>query len=345
MQFTYFCHVKTDEIYMQECLDLARKGQARTAPNPMVGCVIVHDKKVIGRGYHKKYGSNHAEINAINNVKNKNLLKDSTLYVNLEPCCHFGKTPPCIDAIINNKIKKVYIGCLDPCRLVNGKGINRMKEEGINVFTGILQDKSYQLNKRFFTFHTKKRPYIILKWAESLDGFIAPDKQTKPFWMTNILSKKMVHQWRSEEAGILIGRKTAEQDNPLLTVREIKGKNPIRFVIDKKLMLSQNLSLFNTGDTTFVFTENSISENHLSVNFKKLAQSITDVLYQKGIQSIIIEGGAKTLQTFIDAKLWDEARVFTTPIKLKDGIKSPEFNYQPKKVENIDDNQLKTYYL
>ena len=329
---------------MQKCLDLAQKGRANAAPNPMVGCVIVHDGEIIGEGFHEQYGQAHAEVNAVNSVQDKSLLGSSTLYVNLEPCAHFGKTPPCSNLIIEHKIPKVVIGCVDSFSEVSGKGIKKMEAQGIEVISGILNKKSRELNKRFFTFHEEKRPYIILKWAESTDGFIAPENQTEAFWMTSAESKKIVHQWRAEEMGILVGTETAIKDNPSLTVREVKGKNPIRFVLDKNLRLSPNLSIFDEQASTFVLTEKSIEDNQLEVDFNNLAKSICDALYQQNIHSLIIEGGSKTLQTFIDADLWDQARVFTAPTQLGSGLKAPEFNCSSTKREQIATDQLKTYY-
>ena len=329
---------------MQKCLDLAVKGKANVAPNPMVGCVIVLEDKIIGQGFHELFGQAHAEVNAIKSVFNKSLLPLSTLYVNLEPCAHFGKTPPCASLIIEHKIPKVVIGSVDTFSKVSGKGIAQMQTKNIDVINGVLENECRALNKRFFTFHEQKRPYIILKWASSSDGYIAPKVQDDPFWMTSIQSKKRVHQWRSEEMGILVGTKTAIYDNPSLTVRDVKGKNPIRFVLDKNLRLTNDLALFNNEAQTFIFTENATEKNHLQTDFTNLAQSVCNELYQKGIQSIIIEGGRQTLQSFIDANLWDEARVFTAPINLKDGTKAPDFNQQYSQDEQVANDHLKTYY-
>jgi diaminohydroxyphosphoribosylaminopyrimidine deaminase/5-amino-6-(5-phosphoribosylamino)uracil reductase len=297
------------------------------SPNPMVGSVIVSDNKIIGEGFHEKYGSHHAEVNAINSVKDKSLLSQSTLYVNLEPCAHFGKTPPCSHLIIQNKIPEVVIGCVDTFSEVSGKGIERMRSVGIDVKVGILENESRELNKRFFTFHEKNRPYIILKWAESKDGFIAPKNQTKPFWMTSSESKKLVHEWRAEEDAILVGRTTAERDNPSLTVREVVGSNPIRIVIDKDLKLSADFNIFNNDSKTIVFNQLKSNENNLNnyikINFNNLNKNILQELHKQNIQSVIIEGGTKTLQSFIDKNLWDEARIFTTNKTLTEGVKSP----------------------
>ena len=336
--------MKNDSFFMQNCLNLAKMGFPNNTPNPMVGCVIVYKGKIIGKGYHKKYGSNHAEVNAINNVKDKSLLKKSTLYVNLEPCSHFGKTPPCSDTIIKNKIPRVVIGCIDSCSKVSGEGIKKMKSADIEVTVGILEDKCRKLNKRFFTYHEKSRPYIILKWAKSKDNFIAPINQIKPFWMTSNESKKRVHRWRSEETGILVGTVTAEKDNPNLTVREVNGKNPIRIVIDRTLRLSNNLNLFNNKAKTIVFNESKNMKNgsikYIKISFKNLINNILKELYKQNIQSLIIEGGSKTLQSFIDNETWDEARIFTTNKILKNGIDAPRIIGKTTYEEAINSDSL-----
>ena len=333
---------------MQRCLKLALKGLGNVSSNPMVGCVIVHDNKIIGEGFHQKYGSPHAEVNAIDSVKNKSLLSKSTLYVNLEPCSHFGKTPPCCNLIIEKKIPNVVIGCLDTFSKVSGKGAQRMKDANIKVDIGCLENKCRKLNKRFFTFHEKNRPYIILKWAESKDGYIAPKNQNKPFWMTCNKSKKLVHKWRTEEDAILVGRATVEKDNPLLTSREKKGNNPIRIVIDKSLKLSQNHNIFNSESKTIIFNEilssDKSTNNYIKINFKKIIDNILEQLYSKDIQSVIIEGGTKTLQSFIDANTWDEARIFTTKKDLIQGVKAPNITGMVSQQKEIDVDFLKILY-
>lgn len=326
---------------MHRCLELAKLGMSDVAPNPMVGCVIVHDGVVIGEGYHMQYGEAHAEVNAIQSVVDKSLLASSTLYVNLEPCAHFGKTPPCADLIVEYQIPKVVIGSVDTFSKVSGKGIERLKAKGFEVITGVLEHECRELNKRFFTFHEKKRPYIILKWAESEDGFIAPKNQEEPFWMTSKESKKIVHQWRAEEMGILIGTTTAVKDNPALTVREVKGRNPVRFVLDSKVRLEGDLKVFDKQAPTYVFTQNKRAENHLAVDFTQLAESVVASLYSKHIQSIIIEGGAQTLNTFIEANLWDEARIFIAPLQLGTGVKGPSLEKNGRK-ECVSVDQLIT---
>ena len=332
--------MKNHEYYLEKCLNLACKGFPNNKPNPMVGSVIVYKDKIIGEGYHKEYGTNHAEVNAINSVIDKSLLTKSTIYVNLEPCSHFGKTPPCSDLIIKHKIPKVVVGCIDTFSKVSGKGIQKMRNAGIEVVTGVLNKESRDLNKRFFTFYEKKRPYIILKWAESKDGFIAPLDQKKPFWMTSKESKKLVHNWRSEEDSILIGRITAEKDNPSLTVREINGKNPIRIVIDRNLKLPNYLNLFNSDADTIIFNEiksnKSTNKNYVKINFNKLIDNILKVLYKQNVHSLIVEGGAKTLQSFIDNNLWDEARVFYTSSELTEGVSSPNIKGKIISSKKID---------
>ena len=312
---------------MKRCFELANKAMGYVSPSPMVGSVIVYEGKIIGEGYHENYGKSHAEVNAIASVKDKSLLPKSTLYVNLEPCAHFGKTPPCSNLIIEHKISKVVIGCIDSFSEVAGKGIVKMENAGIEVIVGVLEKESRALNKRFFTFHEKERPYIILKWAESNDGFIAPKNQTAPFWMTSSESKKLVHQWRAEEDAILVGRITAKKDNPSLTVREVEGQNPVRIVIDKDLKLSDELNLFDSDSKTIVFnaikTEEIDSNYFIKITLNNLIENILSELYKQNIQSIIIEGGRKTLQSFIDENMWDEARIFTANKELTDGVKSP----------------------
>ena len=334
---------------MQRCIDLARKAMGSASPNPMVGSVIVYNNKIIGEGYHEKYGSHHAEVNAINSVKDKSLLFKSTLYVNLEPCAHFGKTPPCSDLIIQNKIPEVVIGCIDTFSEVSGKGVERMRSVGIVVKVGVLENESRELNKRFFTFHEEKRPYIILKWAESKDGFIAPRNQTKPFWMTSSDSKKLVHKWRAEEDAILVGRITAEKDNPSLTVREVEGSNPIRIVIDKDLKLSADFNLFNNDAKTIIFnqikSEKNNSNNYIKINFNNLTKNILQELHKQNIQSVIIEGGTKTLLSFIVKKLWDEARIFTTNKTLTEGVKPPAIEGKIISEDETGGDRFKILYV
>jgi diaminohydroxyphosphoribosylaminopyrimidine deaminase/5-amino-6-(5-phosphoribosylamino)uracil reductase len=326
------------EKYMQRCIDLARLGAGNTAPNPMVGSVIVYNGKIIGEGYHKKCGESHAEVNAINSVKDKSLLKKATLYVNLEPCAHYGKTPPCANLIANLGIPNVIIGSIDSAAHVSGKGIQILKEAGCNVITGVLENESRELNKRFFTFHEKQRPYIILKWAQTKDGFIdvkrKEDNPVEPTWITNEYAKTLVHKWRSEEQSILIGTKTALADNPCLTTRNWKGKNPVRIVFDRNLKLPQSLNIFNTDAETLIIADNTAKTQKIKTLDSNVGIKFVDyendfytqlfkILTKKDIQSIIIEGGEKVLNSFIENNLWDEARIFYGEKEFKNGIKAP----------------------
>lgn len=335
-----------DEKYMQRCLQLAEKGLGTVAPNPMVGCVIVHQGKIIGEGYHQKYGEAHAEVNAVNSVHDKSLLKKSTLYVSLEPCAHYGKTPPCSDLIIVNEIPTVVIGTVDPFAKVAGKGIEKMQRAGIEVKIGILEKDCQQQNKRFFTFHEKKRPYIILKWAQTADGFIDWERNSgnnyQAAWITNQEAKRMVHKQRTEEAAVMVGTNTVEKDNPSLTVREWQGKNPIRIILDRNNRLKKNLNVFDGTTPTIVFTEKEPATLP-NVEFVKIDFSgqpllqIMDKLHQRDIQSVIIEGGYQLLTNVIQANLWDEAFVYHGPGKFGKGVPAPHVSgelVQSQKIEN-----------
>lgn len=317
---------------MHRCIQLAKNGLGTTYPNPLVGSVVVYQDQIIGEGWHYKAGLPHAEVNAIRSVQDKTRLKEATIYVNLEPCSHIGKTPPCSDLIIQSGIKNVVIGNLDSNPQVAGRGIKKLIDAGCTVTTGILEAECAALNKRFFTFHQKKRPFILLKWAQTRDGFIAPTserrKEAKPVWITNTYSRQVVHKMRGQEMAILVGTNTAQQDNPSLTTRSWAGNNPTPIVIDRKLKLDKELSIFNTEAETIVITEEiENSTNHLqyeTIDFSgEIASQICDVLYKNNIQSVIIEGGSKTLQTFIDENLWDEAFIFSGPVNFGDGISAP----------------------
>ncbi len=321
---------------MQRCLELAALGIGNVSTNPMVGAVIVHDEKIIGEGYHHKYGEAHAEVNAINQVisnfsDSAELLNQSTLYVSLEPCAHYGKTPPCADLIIKHKIPRVVIGCRDPFDAVNGKGIEKLTEAGSNVTVGVLEKECQWLNRRFFTRVQKHRPYVILKWAQTRDGFFAPSDHTQ-VWITGPESRRLVHQWRGEEDAVLVGKTTAAMDDPQLSVRYAKGRHPKRVVIDRKLELNKNLNIFDQSIETLVFNE-ILTEIDGKIKYialedfdRYVPQYILYQLYLQDIQSLIIEGGAHTLNSFIEAGLWDEARIFTGPDDLENGIRSPEIN-------------------
>ena len=291
-------------------------------PNPSVGAVIVYNDIIIGEGFTAAYGGNHAEVNAINAVKDKSLLSKSTIYVSLEPCSHFGKTPPCCNLIIENNIPNVVIGILDSNEKVAGNGIKKLLEAGRTVTVGVFEKECFESNIRFFTFHEKKRPYVILKWAESQDRFIAPlvRNEKKPVWITNEFSRQLVHKWRGDEQAILVGTQTVIDDNPKLDVRDWTGKNPIRIVLDLNNRIPKESHIFdNQQETIFITNENINLENNL-------ASEIASLLYYQNIQSVIIEGGRQTIQTFIDANIWDEARVFKGNVFFEDGIKAPILN-------------------
>lgn len=334
---------------MTRCIQLAMNGLGSVSPNPMVGAVIVHQDKIIGEGYHQQYGAAHAEVNAIQSViknyaNHAELLAKSTLYVNLEPCAHFGKTPPCSDLIIQHKIPKVVIGNIDPFEKVNGKGVDKLKAAGIHVVSGIMEEECTELNKRFFTYHQLQRPYIILKWAETKNGFFATTTR-ETFWITSNLSKKLVHRWRTEESAILIGKTTALVDNPQLTAREWQGKNPIRIVIDKNLAIPASSNLFKTDAKTIVFneikTETKGNIQFLELEFNEyLPQFILYQLYLLDVQSVLIEGGVFTLESFISFGLWDEARVLIGNKILMDGIKAPKLTVEPKSVQTLGEDKL-----
>ena len=336
------------EQYIARSIELAKNGFGTTYPNPMVGSVIVYNGEIIGEGWHQKAGEPHAEVNAIQSVKDPSLLEKATIYVSLEPCSHFGKTPPCCDLIIKNKIPNVVIGTVDSNIKVAGNGIKRLQDAGANVIVGILEKECYELNQRFFTFHEKKRPYIILKWAETQDGFIAPlqKEEQKPVWITNLNSRQLVHKWRTEEQAILVGTQTVIDDNPQLNARDWQGNNPIRIVIDQRNRIPKTAHVFDNQTKTIVFSSNKSTlslENTIFevIDFQQnIVQQIVDKLYQHQIQSVIIEGGSQTLQTFIDANLWDEARVFIGNSTFGTGKKAPVLNTTLSTKEKIGTDEL-----
>jgi diaminohydroxyphosphoribosylaminopyrimidine deaminase/5-amino-6-(5-phosphoribosylamino)uracil reductase len=346
----------SDEQYMQRCLEIAELGMGEVSPNPMVGCVIVHNDIIIGEGYHRNFGEAHAEVNAIQAVLSNypeaatSLLSDSTVYVSLEPCAHFGKTPPCADLLIKYNVKKVVIGNTDPFLDVNGRGIAKLKEAGIEVISGILEDQCTALNRRFFTRVIEQRPYIILKWAETANGYFAP-KNTLQEWISGPLAKKLVHKWRTEEDAVLIGKYTAIYDNPQLTTREWEGKNPIRIVIDKKLQVPITHHVFNGVSKTLIFNEvkTVVEENIHYIQMEDmqyyLPQKIAFQLYLMDIQSVIIEGGANLLSQFITAGLWDEARVFSSATSWQEGIQAPIINGVIKDQVNVGLDRLRIYTI
>ncbi|MEX1188263.1 MAG: bifunctional diaminohydroxyphosphoribosylaminopyrimidine deaminase/5-amino-6-(5-phosphoribosylamino)uracil reductase RibD [Bacteroidia bacterium] len=323
------------EVFMRRALELARRGLGSVAPNPMVGCVIVHNNEIIGEGWHRQYGEAHAEVNAINSVNDKDILSKSTLYVTLEPCSHFGKTPPCADLILKYKIPKVVIASIDPNPLVAGRGISKLRDAGLEVIEGVLQDESNFLNRRFITFHEKKRPYVILKWAQSADGFIdsvRQDDSKGSFAISSTSSHQLSHKYRTEEQAILIGKSTALNDLPQLTSRLWPGKNPLRILIDPMLEVPSHNPVLNTDSRTLVFnkleTRQIFNVDRIQLDFSKpVLNNILDYLYYEGIQSVIVEGGKFTLERFIKAELFDEIRRFTSlKLKIKNGLKAPEIS-------------------
>lgn len=318
--------MEMEAFYMQRALELAEFGRGKVSPNPMVGCVIVHDGLIIGEGYHQEYGKAHAEVNAVNSVENQILLPESTVYVTLEPCSHFGKTPPCADLLVKKKVKKVVIAAFDSNPLVGGKGIQILRDAGIEVVTGVLEQKARIQNKRFFTQIEKKRPYVILKWAQTLDGFVAREDFSSK-WITNASSRQLVHQWRAQEDAIMVGKNTAKYDDPALNVRDWVGKNPLRIVIDSNLELPNSLKLFDEAVPTICYNSKK-TESRGNLEFVKLpagfkVSEILDDLHDRNIQSVIVEGGSYLLERFLDSELWDEARVFTSRNKFGSGIAAP----------------------
>ena len=342
-----------DEQFMHRALQLAAYGRSTVSPNPMVGCVIVHNEKVIGEGWHQKAGEPHAEVLAIRSVKNEVLLKSAIAYVTLEPCAHHGKTPPCAELLVEKQVKKVVVGAVDPNPLVAGKGIDILRNAGIEVVQGVLESECLALNKAFFTFQQHHRPYVVLKWAETADGFIAKENFDSK-WITHPLSRQLVHKWRAENDAILVGKNTMKYDNPKLTVRDWSGKNPIRIIVDHQLALIDHYKTFDGSERTIVFHHTdakNISEHYELMKLPKesFLEEMMHYFFQQQIQSLFIEGGANTVQTFIDLGLWDEARIFTAPVQFGKGIKSPQLkNHRLVSQQNIQDkNQsdiLSFYY-
>ncbi|WP_185870401.1 bifunctional diaminohydroxyphosphoribosylaminopyrimidine deaminase/5-amino-6-(5-phosphoribosylamino)uracil reductase RibD [Blattabacterium cuenoti] len=344
--------MKYEEIFMKRAIQLAKNGLGSTSPNPMVGCVIERNSLILSEGWHYQKGKSHAEVNAINMVNNVSLFFDSTLYVTLEPCVHFGKTPPCVDLIIKSNIPRVVIGVQDPCHKVKGLGIQKLKEHGIEVIENVLTDQCRFLNKRFFTFYEKNRPYVILKWAQSENGFMdflkkkGKKKKKKRFWISGIYSRQLSHKWRSEEDSVLVGKNTVLNDNPKLNVRKWFGNNPIRIILDRNLNISPSYFVLNGKQQTIVFTEKK-KENQKNIEFiqisfeKKIIKNILNHLYKKKILSLIVEGGKMTLESFIKENIWDESRIFFCRFFLKKGLYAPiVYGKILKKVDIDDHDQL-----
>ena len=338
--------VDADLKYMNRAFELALKGAGRVSPNPMVGCVIVHQGRIIGEGWHQQYGGSHAEVNAINSVDDKSLLSNSTAYVTLEPCAHFGKTPPCADLLVKHRLKRVVISNKDPFELVDGSGIQKLEREGIEVSLAVGQESGTAINKRFFTYHQKKRPYIILKWAQTADGFVARENFDSK-WISNAYSRKLVHKWRSEEDAILVGTSTARYDNPSLTTRDWIGKNPLRLVIDKNLKLDASLHLFDGSTPTICYnlhrTDKTNNIEWIKVGREDLIGDLLKDLYQRKVQSLFVEGGSKLLQSFIEQNIWDEARVFSANTSFGSGIPAPNISGQISSQQYVGSDLLKIW--
>ncbi|WP_185864930.1 bifunctional diaminohydroxyphosphoribosylaminopyrimidine deaminase/5-amino-6-(5-phosphoribosylamino)uracil reductase RibD [Blattabacterium cuenoti] len=342
--------MKIKKSFMERAIQLAKNGLGNVSPNPMVGCVIEHKGRILSEGWHYKYGEAHAEVIAINKIKNCFLLLESTLYVTLEPCVHIGNTPPCVDLIIKNNIPRVVIGVQDPYNKVKGRGIDKLRKSGILVINNYLENECKILNKRFFTFYKKNRPFIILKWAQNNDGFIT-SQEKKKIWISNIFSRQLNHKWRAEEDSILIGKRTVLIDNPKLNIRKWYGNNPIRILLDKNLNIPNNYFVLDNSQRTIIFNEIHKKKNnnieYIKINFNKdMLFYVLKHLYNRKIQSIIIEGGKKILESFIKENLWDECRIFISKIFIKSGIKAPNINgsfYKEIIINDIDKLIIKHY--
>lgn len=344
---------------MQRCLELAQIGLRAAMPNPSVGAILVHNGRIIGEGFTSPYGGPHGEVNCINSVNeaDRHLIPEATLYVSLEPCSHYGKTPPCCDLIIHHRIQNIVVGTIDPNEKVAGNGIRKLREAGKNVITGVLEKECRELNRRFFTFHEEQRPYIILKWAESADGFLSPSRLSdssisgsledkKPVWITNAYSRQLVHKWRSEEAAILVGTQTVLDDNPQLDVRDWTGPNPVRIVLDRSGRISDDHFVKNQKIKSIILTEKADFPNLDNLHYEQISfdehlpQTIAGILYKHGLLSVIVEGGRRTLQTFVDSGLWDEARVFKGEAVLHNGTMAPELSAIAKTRQKIVNDEL-----
>jgi diaminohydroxyphosphoribosylaminopyrimidine deaminase / 5-amino-6-(5-phosphoribosylamino)uracil reductase len=341
-----------DIKFMRRCLELASKAEGFTYPNPMVGSVIVYNGEILGEGYHLRSGEFHAEVNAINSVSDKTRLKYSTLYVNLEPCSHFGKTPPCADFIISNAIPRIVIGTIDTSKKVSGKGVKKLRDAGCEVKTGVIEEECRRLNKRFFTFHEKKRPYITLKWAQSADGYLdilrTDDHKAEPTWITGKPERILVHKWRASEQAILVGAGTVRADNPRLNVREWKGTDPLKLILSSSGAIDKGSYLYNTDSKAVVFSHNPCADIQEGVNVileKNVPSSVQIVryLYDSGIQSLFIEGGAEVLNHFIVTGLWDEAKIFTGGVYFNTGVKAPLIKGKLSSTTSFSGSYLEIY--
>ncbi len=347
--------MKIHEKYLSRCLQIARKGLGNTAPNPAVGAVLTLDDQIIGEGFTSPFGGSHAEVRAIGSVQDKSLLKSATLYVTLEPCCHHGKTPPCTDLILEMGIPRVVIGVQDPHRKVGGQGIARLRQGGCEVILGVLEEACRQHHRRFITFHTKKRPYLILKWAQSADGFMAPPREVRnnipePYWITGKSARQLVHQWRSEEQGILVGTRTALEDNPRLNTRLWAGSSPLRILIDRDLKVPEDYHIYDREAQTLVFCRQEyLKETKDHIHYigltgqKTLLTEVLEGLWKVEVQSVLIEGGAQTLRSFLENGLWDEARVLTGKPHFKGGLKAPQLKHAPYREWNLDHDHISIF--
>jgi diaminohydroxyphosphoribosylaminopyrimidine deaminase/5-amino-6-(5-phosphoribosylamino)uracil reductase len=353
MGLDYIC-LMHHETYMKRCFQLANLGLGNVSPNPLVGAVVVNENEVIGEGYHQYFGGPHAEVNALQHLHEDSRLKSSTIYVNLEPCAHFGKTPPCADLILRLGIPRVVISNRDPFDLVNGAGLERLKSHGVEVVTGVLEEEGRFLNRRFFTFHEQKRPYIILKWAQSADGFLDKPRSSNEAhinWITTPASRRLVHMWRSEEPAILVGLNTVINDNPSLTVREISGKSPLRIVLGDCARIPKTAAVLNGQSPTLlihtgakaIVSSTNIEVVHISTE-QNVLPTLMNILHEKNIQSLIVEGGAQVLSSFLDADLWDEARVFQGVGHFNAGVKAPQLSVLPNSISTVSEDTLRVYY-
>lgn len=344
-------NTELDELYMQRCLWLAHHATSYVAPNPMVGAVVVHQGQIIGEGYHHKYGQPHAEPIAIKSVRNSELLKESTLYVSLEPCSHFGKTPPCANFIIESGIPRVVIGTYDPNEKVSGRGVKLLLDAGVEVKVGVLETECRELNKRFFTYHEKKRPYIILKWAQTQDGFMDKIRQSPeelPLQISNPVTRLLTHKMRSENQSIMVSTNTVLLDNPSLTVRSWTGKNPIRFALDRQGLIHEDFNLLDGKVQTYIFSSfdkpSSANLEYIQENFEKDSlQNIVRNIYELNINSILVEGGAKLLNSFIEMNLWDEANVEISNQIINEGITAPLLKANVSSFEKYNGHSWITY--
>lgn len=336
---------------MARCLQLAEYAVSYVAPNPMVGAVLVHDDKIIGEGYHRLYGKPHAEPNAIHSVKDRQWLKECTLYVNLEPCSHHGKTPPCANLIVTSGIPRVVIGTLDPNPKVAGRGVKILQEAGIEVVVGVMEDECRELNKRFFIYHEQKRPYVMLKWAQTQDGYmdkIRHDVSEVPLAISNSITRQLTHKMRAENQSILVSTNTVLLDNPSLTVRNWSGRSPIRLALDRQGRIPSDYHLVDNSTPTIIFTEqervNTPNVEYVKVNFEKDGlKNVLYEIYRRQIHSVLVEGGAKLLTSFIEADLWDEANIEIAPMSIGEGVQAPIFSYQPVSRKSFEGHEWLFY--